>query len=255
MPAAGYGIAFLGNMYEPRTYRHRISEDDLVSFDVTVRETDLYIRAQSKLEKQALESIRRHREALENYIRENSLFLHSLEPVETAAGAPGIAREMAEAANIAGVGPMAAVAGAIAEAVGRDLLQFSPEIIVENGGDIFMQTRKTRKIGIYAGESSPFTGKLALEVTAEDTPLGICTSSGTVGHSLSLGNADAVIVIATSTALADTAATAICNKIKTAADIENEINNAGVLYSVSGVIIIKDTEIGIWGNIKLVGLK
>jgi uncharacterized protein len=242
-------------MYEPRIYRHRISEDDLVSFNVTVRETDLYIRAQSNLEKQALESIQQHREALENYIRKYPIFLHSLEPVEIAAEAPGIAREMAEAANITGVGPMAAVAGAIAEAVGRDLLQFSPEIIVENGGDIFMQTRKTRKAGIYAGESSPFTNKLALEIEAEDTPLGICTSSGTVGHSLSLGNADAVIVTAASTALADAAATAICNKIKTAADIENEINNAGVLYSVSGVIIIKDTGIGIWGNIKLVSLK
>jgi ApbE superfamily uncharacterized protein (UPF0280 family) len=255
MPAAGYGTAFLGQMYEPRTYRHWISGDDLVSFNVSVRETDLYIRAQSKLEKQALESIQRHREPLENYIRANSLFLHSLEPVEIAAEAPGIAREMAEAANIAGVGPMAAVAGAIAEAVGRDLLQFSPEIIVENGGDIFMQTRKTRKVGIYAGESSPFTNKLALEIDAEDTPLGICTSSGTVGHSLSMGNADAVIVSAPSTALADAAATAICNKIKTATDIENEINNAGMLYSVSGVIIIKDTQIGIWGNMKLVSLK
>lgn len=242
-------------MYEPRTYRHRISKDDLVSFNVTVRETDLYIRAQSNLTSQTQESIQRHREALENYIRANPLFLHSLEPVEIAAEAPGIAREMAEAANITGVGPMAAVAGAIAEAVGRDLLQFSPEIIVENGGDIFIQTRKTRKAGIYAGESSPFTGKLALEIAADDTPLGICTSSGTVGHSLSLGNADAVIVTATSTALADAAATAICNKIKTAADIENEINNAGVLYGVSGVIIIKDTQIGIWGNVKLVSQK
>jgi ApbE superfamily uncharacterized protein (UPF0280 family) len=255
MPAAGYGIAFLGQMYEPRTYRLWISEDDLVSFNATVRETDLYIRAQSKLEKQALESIQRHREPLESYIRKYPVFLHSLEPGTLTADAPGIVREMAEAANIAGVGPMAAVAGAIAESVGRDLLQFSPEIIVENGGDIFMQTRKTRKVGIYAGESSPFTNKLALEIDAEDTPLGICTSSGTVGHSLSLGNADAVIVTAASTALADAAATAICNKIKAAADIEKEINSAGVLYSVSGVIIIKDSEIGIWGNIKLVSLK
>jgi ApbE superfamily uncharacterized protein (UPF0280 family) len=255
MPAAGYGTAFLNQMYEPRIYRHWISGDNLVSFNATVRETDLYIRAQSNLEKQALESIQRHREPLESYIRKYPVFLHSLEPIELATEAPGIAREMAEAANIAGVGPMAAVAGAIAEAVGRDLLQFSPEIIVENGGDIFMQTRKTRKVGIYAGESSPFTNKLALEIETEDTPLGICTSSGTVGHSLSLGNADAVIVTAASTALADAAATAICNKIKTAADIENEINNAGVLYGVSGVIIIKDTQIGIWGNIKLVSLK
>jgi ApbE superfamily uncharacterized protein (UPF0280 family) len=239
-------------MYEPRTYRHWISGDDLVSFNVTVRETDLYIRAQSNLTGQALESINKHRKPLEEYIGRHPLFLHSLEPCPVAADAPAIVREMAEAGKIAGVGPMAAVAGAIAEAVGKDLLALSPQIIVENGGDIFMQTRKTRKAGIYAGESSPFSGKLALEIAAGDTPLGICTSSGTVGHSLSMGNADAVIVTAASTALADAAATAICNKIKDADDIKNEINSAGVRYGISGLVIIKDDEIGIWGNIKLV---
>jgi ApbE superfamily uncharacterized protein (UPF0280 family) len=239
-------------MYEPRTYRHWISSDDLVSFNVTVRETDLYIRANSNLEIRALESVKRHREPLEEYIRQHPLFMHTLEPYTVDSNAPEIVREMAEAGNIAGVGPMAAVAGAIAEAVGRDLLAFSPEIIVENGGDIFMQTLKTRRAGIFAGESSPFSGKLALEIAAEDTPLGICTSSGTVGHSLSMGNADAVIVTAVSTSLADAAATAICNKIKSVSDIKNEINSAGVRYGVSGLIIIKDDEIGIWGNIKLV---
>jgi ApbE superfamily uncharacterized protein (UPF0280 family) len=239
-------------MYEPRTYRHWISGDDLVSFNVTVRETDLYIRATGNLEKQALESVQKHRQPLEDYIRRHPLFMHTLEPCETEPDAPEIVREMAEAGKIAGVGPMAAVAGAIAEAVGRDLMAFSPEIIVENGGDIFMQTLKTRKAGIYAGESSPFSGKLALEIGAEDSPLGICTSSGTVGHSLSMGSADAVIVTAPSTSVADAAATAVCNKIKSAADIKNEINSAVIRYGISGLVIIKDEEIGIWGNIKLV---
>jgi ApbE superfamily uncharacterized protein (UPF0280 family) len=239
-------------MYQPRTYRHWVSDDDLVSFNVTIRETDLYIRANSNLEKAARESIRRHRKPLEKYIREHPLFLHSLEPYTVDEDAPEIIREMAEAGRIAGVGPMAAVAGAIAEAVGRDLLQDSPEVIVENGGDIFMQSLKTRRIGIFAGESSPFTGKLALEIEAEDTPLGVCTSSGTVGHSLSLGSADAVIVTATSTALADAVATAIGNQIRSAEDIRKEINKAGMQYSISGLILIKCGEIGVWGNIKLV---
>jgi ApbE superfamily uncharacterized protein (UPF0280 family) len=185
-------------MYQPRTYRHRVSGDDLVSFNVTFRETDLYIRAQSNLEEQALKSIKRHRRPLEKYIREHPLFMHALEPYAVEDDAPEMVREMAEAGRIANVGPMAAVAGAIAEEVGRELLKYSREIIVENGGDIFMQILKTRRVGIYAGESSPFTGKLALEITPDDTPLGICTSSGTVGHSLSLGSADAVMVMATS---------------------------------------------------------
>lgn len=239
-------------MYEPRTYRHWISDDDMVSFNVCIKETDLYIRAHSMLDKLALESIRQHREPVEKYVQQHPLFLHSLEPVAVEKDAPDIIKVMAEAGKLAGVGPMAAVAGAIAEAVGRDLLAHSPEIIVENGGDIYISSLKTRKTGIFAGQNSPFTGKLLLEIKAEDTPLGICTSSGTVGHSLSLGAADAVIVTAASAALADAAATAICNRIKNHHDIEPEVNRAGAYYGITGLIIIKDDKIGVWGNIKLV---
>ncbi len=127
-----------------------------------------------------------------------------------------IVKTMAEAAEKAGVGPMAAVAGAIAEYVGRELLPFSREVIVENGGDIFLKTQKTRSIGIYAGESSPFTGKLALRIEPKDTPLGICTSAGTVGHSLSFGKCDAAILVSPSASLADAAATAVGNLIQSA---------------------------------------
>src|SRR4030043_1049473 len=193
-------------MYQPRVYRRWIKDDDLVSFDVAVKETDLYIRAASKLEAEAIEAVIKSRTPLEEYIKSHPLCLHSLEPCSVEDDAPAIVRDMAKAARIAGVGPMAAVAGAIAEAVGKDLLAYSPEIIVENGGDIFIKSLKKRLIGIYAG-SSPFTGKIALEIEAEDTPLGICTSSGTGGPSLSLGVADAVIVLAHSAALSDAAAT------------------------------------------------
>ena len=106
--------------------------------------------------------------------------------------APGIVKAMAVAAQKASVGPMAAVAGAIAEFVGKDLLKFSEQVIVENGGDIFIRTDRKRTLGIYAGEDSPFTGKLAIEVDPCESGMGICTSSGTVSHSLSFGNADKV---------------------------------------------------------------
>src|SRR4030043_552615 len=212
-------------MYQPRTYRCWIKDDDLVSFNVTVKETDLYIRAASNLEAEALKAVIKHRTPLEEYIKKHPLFLHSLEPCSVEEDAPPIVGVMAQAAQIVGVGPMAAVAGAIAEAVGKDLLAYSPEIIVENGGDIFIKSLKKRLIGIYAGESS-FTGKIAIEVEADDTPLGICTSSGTVGHSISFGVADAVIVLSQSTSLADAAATAIGNHIKSAEDMETEIERA-----------------------------
>ena len=124
-----------------------------------------------------------------------------------------------EAADKVDVGPMAAVAGAIAEHVGKELLPFSREVIVENGGDIFLRIIKARSIGVYAGETSPFSGKIGLEISPEQTPLGICASSGTVGHSLSFGGSDACIVLSHSTALADAAATAIANLIGYADDI------------------------------------
>jgi ApbE superfamily uncharacterized protein (UPF0280 family) len=238
-------------MYEPRTYRKWIKDVNLISFTVIVKETDLHIRAQSNLEKEALQSLRNHRRPLENYIKNHPLFLDSLEPYPVEDDAPNIVQEMAKAASIANVGPMAAVAGAIAEAVGRDLLNYSDEIIVENGGDIFLKSMEKRNIGIFAG-TSPFTGKIALEIEPGDTPLGICASSGTVGHSLSFGVADAVVALSPSTALADAAATAIGNQITCADDIDTAIEISGHKYGLTGLVIIKDDRIGLWGTVKLV---
>jgi ApbE superfamily uncharacterized protein (UPF0280 family) len=240
-------------MYQPRTYRHWVRDDDLVSFNVTVKETDLYIRAARNLEAEALNAVIRHRKLLEAYIERHPLFLHSLEPCPAEEGAPAIVSVMAQAAKIAGVGPMAAVAGAIAEAVGKDLLADTPEVVVENGGDIFMKISRTMLIGIYAGES-PFTGKIALEISPEETPLGVCTSSGTVGHSLSFGAADAVIALSRSAALADAAATAIGNRIKNVDDIDVTIEQAQAIDGLVGVVIIKDDKMGMWGKVKLVSL-
>src|SRR4030042_1942645 len=237
-------------MYQPRVYRRWIKDDDLVSFDVAVKETDLYIRAASKLEAEAIEAVIKSRTPLEEYIKSHPLFLHSLEPCSVEDDAPAIVRDMAKAARIAGVGPMAAGAGAIAEAVGKDLLAHSPEIIVENGGDIFMKISRPRLIGVYAAASS-HTGRIALEVNPQETPLGVCTSSGTVGHSLSLGAADAVIALSCSTALADAAATAIGNMVRTADDINVAIEQAQAIDGLTGVIVIKDDRMGMWGSVKL----
>jgi ApbE superfamily uncharacterized protein (UPF0280 family) len=240
-------------MYQPRDYRCWIKDDDLVAFNVTVKETDLYIRAASNLEAEALEAVIKHRTSLEDYSKRHPFFLHTLEPCPVDEDAPAIVGVMARAAQIAGVGPMAAVAGAIAEAVGKDLLVCTPEVVVENGGDIFMKISRTRIIGIYARESF-FTGKIALEISPEQTPLGVCTSSGTVGHSLSFGVADAVIVLSCSAALADAAATAIANRVKSADDIDVAIGQAQAIDGLAGIVVIKDDKIGVWGSVKLVSL-
>jgi ApbE superfamily uncharacterized protein (UPF0280 family) len=240
-------------MYQPRTYHRWIKDDGLVSFKVVVKETDLYVRAAHNLENETIEAIIKHRTPLEEYIESHPLFLHSLEPYTVGEDAPDIVKDMAQAAGMVGVGPMAAVAGAIAEAVGRDLLHYSPEVIVENGGDIFINVSQASLIGVYAGEST-FTGKVALEINPEQMPLGICTSSGTVGHSLSLGAADAVIVLSHSTALADAAATAIGNKVVAGGDIDVVMEQIKAMPELAGAVIIKGDRMGMWGDVKIITL-
>jgi ApbE superfamily uncharacterized protein (UPF0280 family) len=236
--------------YQPRTYRHWIEGKDLAAFNVNEKETDLYIRASADFQRKAHRILLKYRYQLEGYIKRNPAFLKSLEPVPVPKYAPHIVLKMIEAANEAGVGPMASVAGAIAEFVGKELLTFSPEIIVENGGDIFIKSLRKRTVGIFAGDS-PLSGKIGLEVDARKRPLGICTSSGTVGHSLSYGNADAVVVVSDSATLADAAATAIGNKVSIAADIDSATKFGQNIKGVRGLVIIKDNSVGVWGDVKL----
>jgi len=240
-------------MCESQTYRQWIKDSDLVSFNVAVKQTDLYIRARCNLKDKARRSVLKHRASLEKYIEHHPLFLTTLEPYQAEKDAPAIVKEMARASQLAGVGPMAAVAGAIAEAVGRDLLPFSLEVIVENGGDIFLKIAQKRLVGIYAGQS-PFTGKIALQIKSQETPLGICTSSATIGHSLSLGGADAAIALSPSTPLADAIATAAGNMVRDTDDIPKTIEKAQKIAGLYGIVIIKDDRIGIWGKVRIVPL-
>ena len=251
LSATGHGIEILSQMYEQRTYRHDINDLDLVSFQAVVKETDLYIRALKNLSAEAVASINEVRGPLERYILEHPIFLHSLEPLPIEKDAPEIVQRMAQAARLADVGPMAAVAGAVAEMVGERLLKWSTEVIVENGGDIFLKVGSKRIIGIYAGDSA-FTGKLAIEVEPGRTPLGVCTSSGKVGPSLSLGLADAAVVLAPSAALADAAATAVGNRVRSADDIEAALESGQSIRGVTGIVIIFGDRVGAWGDVRLV---
>ena len=237
-------------MYQPRTYRHWIRDSDLVSFNVAVKETDLYISARTNLRRKALRLVSKHRNTLERYITQHPSFLTSMEALSIDDGTPQIIKMMLKATHKAGIGPMASVAGAIAECVGTELSAFSPEVIVENGGDIYLRSSKKRVIGVYAG-NSPLSGKIGLEINGRDTPLGVCTSSGTVGHSLSYGKADAVIALSRSATLADAAATAIGNLIKEPTDIASGIELAKSIAGLRGVIIIIGSDMGLWGEVKV----
>jgi ApbE superfamily uncharacterized protein (UPF0280 family) len=237
-------------MYQPRTYRHWFRDSDLVSFNVVVKETDLCISARTNLRRKALRLVSKYRSTLERYITQHPSFLTSMEALPIDDDTPQIIKMMLEAAYKARVGPMASVAGAIAECVGTELLAFSPEVIVENGGDIYLRISKKRVIGVYAG-NSPLSGKIGLEINGRDTPLGVCTSSGTVGHSLSYGKADAVIALSRSATLADAAATAIGNLINEPTDISSGIEVAQSIAGLKGVIIIIGSDMGLWGEVKI----
>jgi ApbE superfamily uncharacterized protein (UPF0280 family) len=240
-------------MYQERTYRNSVKTDDLVQFNVVIKETDLLVRAEKDLSQEAKESVLKYRNQLETYITMNPNFEKSLVPIEEIPHVPKIVKEMIWASSMARVGPMAAVAGAMAQLVSEDLLRFSDEVIIENGGDIYLATSKERIVGIYAG-SSPLSMKVGIVIKPEDSPIGICTSSGTVGHSLSFGRADAVCIVSKSAALADAAATAVGNIVQEKKDIEQGLERGQEIEGVSGVLIIVREKMGAWGNIRLVRL-
>jgi ApbE superfamily uncharacterized protein (UPF0280 family) len=239
--------------YEERAYRSLVASDRLESFRVVVKETDLLIRAERPLVEETRDLILKHRLPLERYAEDHPDFIHSLTPLVSDKFAPPIVQAMIHAGQKAGVGPMASIAGALAENVGIDLLEYSEEVIVENGGDVFIRSDFPLTVAIFAG-SSPLSNKVGVRIHAPDAPIAVCTSSGTVGHSLSFGNADAVVVISGSTPLADAAATAIGNVVAGKGHVAAGIEVGNKLEGVFGVVVIAEDEIGLWGEVELVKL-
>ncbi|MBF0452035.1 MAG: UPF0280 family protein [Candidatus Magnetomorum sp.] len=234
-----------------RFYRYPTDASSLKSFQVVVAETDVFVYAKSELIQETYESIMTCRGYIESYIHQFPNFSTSLSPWRTIGPAPEIIRQMIHAGQNAGVGPMASVAGAIAEWVGNDLLQFSDEIIVENGGDVFIHRKAPFVVGIYAGQS-PFSQRIGIRVMPSDESLSICTSSGRIGHSLSLGMADAVTIRSKSAALADAAATATGNRVKSPKDISHAIAFAKNIEGVEGVLVLVGDAMGAWGDMEIV---
>jgi len=236
--------------YQERFYRGLTKDSDLIAQEVVVKETDLLIFAEKDIRNIAGEIVKKYRAQIENYIRNRPEFMASLEPIGQDAEASCIIREMIQAAKLAGVGPMAGIAGAVAEFTGNELIAYSKQIIIENGGDIFIRSDKPRVIAIYAG-GSPLSNKIFIRIKPEDTPAGICTSSGTVGHSLSFGKADACVIIAKSAVLADAVATAACNRIKEKKDIVPGLEFALSVEGVKGAVAILGKDLGSMGDIEL----
>jgi uncharacterized protein len=240
--------------YRQRDYRCIMASEGMTRCQVSIRETDLLILASSDVTAEAAHLVMQYRSHLETYINRHADFLTSLIPLDKDPLAPLIVKEMLNAACLTGVGPMAAVAGAIAEFVGRDLLKTSTdEIIIENGGDIFMSRRQDSIAAIFAG-TSPLSNKFGIKIPKSFMPVGICTSSGTIGHSLSFGQADSVTVLAPSASLADAAATRLGNELTKKTNMNHALTVARNLQGLQGVVIVKDDHLGVWGEIELTPL-
>ena len=236
--------------YQKRFYRGWSKDSGLIGQEVIVKETDLFIFAEKDIKDIATEIVKKYRARIEDYIRKRPEFMASLEPISQDESAPDIIKEMIRTTGLAGVGPMASVAGAVAEFSGKELLVYTKQIIIENGGDIFIKSDKERVAAIYTGDSA-LSNKIFIKIKPEDTPIGICTSSGTVGHSLSFGKADACVIIAKSATLADAVATAACNRVKEKNDIAPCLEFALSIKGVKGAIIILGKDFESMGDIEL----
>ena len=239
--------------YRERSYRSRFSNDERRWFCVKFLESDLWIGVDSGSYRASMEAdtyamlvdLRRQMDA---YLLMDPAYKAALTPYDAGLEAPAILKEMSRVSHKTGIGPMSAVAGAVAKKVAEFL--GTQEVIVENGGDIYAQAASDMDISVFAGQS-PLSEKIGLHIPAAEFPLGICTSSGTVGPSLSLGRADAVMIVCKDVLLADSYATAMANRIKTVNDLQSVIDRISALPEILGAIAVKDDRMAISGRFEL----
>ncbi|AEH06121.1 UPF0280 family protein [Methanothermococcus okinawensis] len=226
----------------------------LVNKRISIKETHITLKTDSeKFIKLAKNTIINERINLENYILKHPEFLTSYVPISVGVDAPKIVKIMARAGENADVGPMASVAGTISQMVVENAIKYGcKNIISENGGDIALRTERNIIVGLYAGTSS-LSGQIGFEIKKDKAlnGYGICTSSGTVGHSVSLGNADAVVVFADESSIADAAATSIGNFATGAPDeaINKCLEKAEDIDYLDGVFVVVGEYAGKIGKI------
>lgn len=238
-------------MYTQRYYRGWTAGGKLHAWKTVLGESDLEIHALKPMKGFAYKALARCRTELEAHIRDFPVFADSMVPVSTAADR-GIARDMEYAAEAFGTGPMAAVAGAVAQRVGEQLRALSSTVIVENGGDVWAVHPGRLRFMIYPGETSPFSDSLVFSVDCT-RGVAVCTSSGRMGPSVSLGSADSVTAVHRSGAVADAAATAIGNLVRSEADVHRVLALESCRRRLKALIVCAGGSVGIWGDIRMEG--
>jgi ApbE superfamily uncharacterized protein (UPF0280 family) len=194
-------------------------------------------------------SIKRHRRKLKAYIKTNPKFFHTLKPVPVP-DEPLVAKLMAEAAEKANVGPMAAVAGVLADLAVKDMLHAGCKVaVVENGGEISAMANEPIDVAVAAGDE-PLSKRFGFRLT--EFPIGVATSSGRFSHAFSFGDAEAATVFCKNAGLADAAGTAVCNVVKgedCQAAIQAGINKALSIQGVEGVLVLYKGSVGTAGKV------
>ena len=243
--------------YKDRTYRNHLKKGRWETFTVTYKATDLWIGVDKasynpQIVDFSLSKIKELYLEMESYLRKDPNYATALTPYTPSVDTPEIFREMSQVSEQSGIGPMSAVAGAVACRIGLQIKNafHTQEVIVENGGDIYADIQEDMDVFVFAG-SSPLSERVGFIVSASYSPIGICTSSGTVGPSLSFGKADAVMIICKNCALADTYATALGNCIQTKEDIDPCMEKIKMVKDIIAAICIKDDKVGIIGDFKL----
>jgi ApbE superfamily uncharacterized protein (UPF0280 family) len=200
----------------------------------------------------ATRSVFFNRARLEEYLRRHRPFLWSLIPIEVEEDAPRVVRLAADAALVAGVGPFAAVPGAIADLALEEMLACGGSTsLVENGGEISAKSTRPLNVAIYSG-NSPLSSCIGFRLEAGDFPIGIGTSSAVVSHALSFGEADAAVAVTDSAVLADASATAICNAVSgndVEASVQAGLEAAEEISQIRGALVIRGRYVGSVGRL------
>ena len=239
-----------------RFYRQNLRPtSDETAFQVVVEQSDLWIVARRDLSREVARHLTEIRGGLKNYLLLHPGFAGSLTPVDVEDDAPPLVLAMAHAAKACNVGPMAAVAGAVAQAVADRFVADSPDIVVENGGDVYLHSTRERLVALLA---APAQGaRLALRLGPGDFPAALCGSSARIGPSLSFGAADLVTVLASDGALADAAATTLGNLAAGPESLPLVVERAKSLTraGVRGVFAQVGGQLAVWGEMELAALE
>ena len=237
-------------MYEERFYRK--SSLSKFSLEVAFKESDLFISTDTQIDKEKVQSIlQKYYNQIEGYTKKNSLFLSSLSPIEEDESSPPIVLDMIQTSYLTGIGPFSSVAGAIAQYVGLEILKEAAEVIIENGGDIFLKINEDKRLGVYLGERTE-PKNLTLKISKREDTFGIASSSAYFGHSLNLGRADLVTIIAKDAIIADGFATSLSNRIQKETDADQVIAIAKDSPYIEGILISFEGKLYLWGDIEII---